>query len=54
MAEVVPCGPDPEAHAAPVRRAFEAGFDEVYVQQIGTDQQGMLDFYAREVVPLVT
>ena len=54
VAEVVPCGPDPEAHAAPVRAAFEAGFDEVYVQQIGTDQQGMLDFYAREVLPLVT
>jgi G6PDH family F420-dependent oxidoreductase len=54
VAEAVPCGPDPDVHAAPIRAAFEAGFDEVYVQQIGTDQQGMLDFYAREVVPRVT
>jgi len=29
----------------------DAGYDEVYVSQIGPDQQGMLDFYAREVLP---
>jgi len=51
VAEAVPCGPDPEVHAAHIQEAFEAGFDEVYVQQIGPDQEGFLRFYAREILP---
>jgi G6PDH family F420-dependent oxidoreductase len=51
IAETVPCGPDPDKHAAAIRAYAEAGFDEVYVGQIGPDQQGFLDFYAREVLP---
>jgi G6PDH family F420-dependent oxidoreductase len=51
VAEAVPCGPDPERHVAHLRECIEAGYDEVYVQQIGDDQQGFLDFYAREVLP---
>ena len=51
IAEAVPCGPDPEKHVAHLRACFDAGYDEVYVQQIGDDQQGFLDFYAREVLP---
>jgi len=51
VAEAVPCGPDPERHVAHLRECLDAGFDEVYVQQIGDDQQGFLDFYAREVLP---
>jgi G6PDH family F420-dependent oxidoreductase len=43
------CGPDPERHAAIIRRYFEAGFDEVYVSQIGDDQAGYFDFFNREV-----
>jgi hypothetical protein len=51
IAETVPCGPDPDKHAAAIRAYADAGFDEVYVGQIGPDQQGFLDFYAREVLP---
>lgn len=43
--------PGPERHAEALRRYFAAGFDEVYVSQIGKDQPGFLDFYRREVVP---
>jgi hypothetical protein len=31
----------------------EAGFDHVYVHQVGTDQEGFLDFHARELLPRV-
>jgi G6PDH family F420-dependent oxidoreductase len=51
VAEAVPCGPDAERHVAHLRECVDAGYDEVYVQQIGEDQQGFLDFYAREVLP---
>ena len=46
-----PCGPDPEVHAAAVREYAGAGFDEVYIGQVGPDQDGFFEFYAREVLP---
>lgn len=49
VAEIVPCGPDPERHVAAIRHYLDAGFDEVYVNQIGSDQEGFFDFYAREL-----
>jgi coenzyme F420-dependent glucose-6-phosphate dehydrogenase len=53
MAEIVACGPDPERHVEMIDRFTDAGFDNVYVHQIGPDQQGFMDFYAREVLPRV-
>jgi G6PDH family F420-dependent oxidoreductase len=46
-----PVGPDPEVHAASLRSYLEAGYDQVYVQQIGPDQAGFLAFYRDEVLP---
>ena len=51
VAESITCGPDPEKHAAAIREYLDAGFDEVYVSQVGPDQQGWLDFFVREVRP---
>lgn len=53
VAEVVPCGRDPELHLEHIERFADAGFDHVYVHQIGPDQDGFFDFYAREVMPRV-
>ena len=51
VAESVVCGPDPERHLEEIR-AFEwAGFDHVFVHQIGPDQAGFLRFYAEEIIP---
>ena len=50
-AEQIPCGPDPEHHVAQIRAFLDAGYDEVYVSQIGPDQEGFLRFYEREVLP---
>jgi G6PDH family F420-dependent oxidoreductase len=51
LAEAVPCGPDPDKHAAAIRAFLDAGYDEVYVNQIGDDQEGFLAFLAGEVLP---
>jgi coenzyme F420-dependent glucose-6-phosphate dehydrogenase len=51
LAEIVACGPDPERHAEMIDRFVEAGYDDVYVHQIGPDQEGFFDFYRREVLP---
>ena len=51
LAETVPCGPDPERHLEGIREYEEAGFDHVWVHQIGPDQEAFFDFYAREILP---
>jgi G6PDH family F420-dependent oxidoreductase len=51
VAETTPCGPDPERHLAAIQQYLDAGFDEVYVNQIGGDQAGFLDFWRRELAP---
>jgi coenzyme F420-dependent glucose-6-phosphate dehydrogenase len=51
IADTVVCGPDPERHRAAIKEYVDAGFDHVYVHQIGPDQHGFFDFYAREVLP---
>jgi len=51
VAEVVPCGPDPERHLARIREYIDAGYDHVYVHQIGPDQAGFLKFAEGELLP---
>jgi G6PDH family F420-dependent oxidoreductase len=51
IAEQVVCGPDPDWHLEGIRKFVDAGFDHVYVHQVGPDQEGFLSFYARDVLP---
>jgi coenzyme F420-dependent glucose-6-phosphate dehydrogenase len=51
VAELVPCGPDPETHLAQLRKFVDAGYDHVFVHQIGDDQEQAIDFYRREIMP---
>jgi G6PDH family F420-dependent oxidoreductase len=51
VADSIPCGPDPEPHLQAIQGFVNAGYDEVYVSQIGPDQEGFLRFYEREVLP---
>jgi G6PDH family F420-dependent oxidoreductase len=46
-----PCGPDPDTHIQGIRAYTDAGFDEVYVAQVGTEQDGFFEFYAEQVLP---
>jgi coenzyme F420-dependent glucose-6-phosphate dehydrogenase len=50
VATKVVCGPDADAHRAAIDEFAEAGYDHVYVHQVGPDQEGFLDFYAREIL----
>ena len=51
VAEAVVCGPDPERHRAAIQEYVDAGYERVYVHQIGSDQAGFFDFYEREILP---
>jgi len=51
IAANVVCGPDPQRHVEAIGEYVEAGYDHVYVHQVGPDQEGFFDFYSREVLP---
>ncbi|MGW2173975.1 TIGR03557 family F420-dependent LLM class oxidoreductase [Streptomyces sp. NPDC001705] len=51
VAEGMVCGDDADEHVRAVAAYVDAGFDEVYVGQIGPDQQGFFDFYRSKVLP---
>jgi G6PDH family F420-dependent oxidoreductase len=53
IAETVPCGPDPGRAADSIRQYVDAGFDEVYISQMGPDQEGGIRFLVDEVLPRV-
>ncbi|WP_037606187.1 TIGR03557 family F420-dependent LLM class oxidoreductase [Streptacidiphilus rugosus] len=52
VADAVTCGDDVEAHVETLRAYLRAGFDEVYVGQIGgADQDAFFDAYRDQVLP---
>jgi len=50
-AESVVCGKDPRQHVEAWKPFVEAGFDEVYVANMGPHYREMLAFYGDEVLP---
>jgi coenzyme F420-dependent glucose-6-phosphate dehydrogenase len=53
VAQAIICGPDPERHIAGIKEFVGAGYDHVYVHQIGPDQEGFFRFYERDVLPKI-
>jgi G6PDH family F420-dependent oxidoreductase len=53
VAKQVVCGPDAAKHIAMIKQYIDAGFDHVYIHQVGPDQQGFISFYESQVLPNV-
>jgi G6PDH family F420-dependent oxidoreductase len=51
VAGTVPCGPDLERHVEALREYEQAGVDELFVQQIGPDQEPFFAEWAPAVLP---
>jgi coenzyme F420-dependent glucose-6-phosphate dehydrogenase len=51
IGERIICGADPDRHLARIEEYAQAGFDHVYVHQIGSDQEALFRLYQREVLP---
>ena len=51
IARNILCGPDLAPVVTKVRDYLKAGFDHVYVHQVGTKQEEFLDVYAEELLP---
>ena len=53
VGDAVVCGDDPHAHLEMLTQYADAGYDEIYVNQIGPDQRGFFEFYAEHILPQV-
>lgn len=51
LSEEIVCGPGVERHVAALQAYADAGFDELYVNQIGPDQDRFFAAYAEHVLP---
>jgi G6PDH family F420-dependent oxidoreductase len=51
VADTTVCGDDMDEHVAAVRAYVDAGFDQVFVGQIGQEYQGFFDFFRDQVLP---
>jgi len=45
------CGPDPQKHKEQIYKFIEAGYDHIYIHQIGHNQDGFFRFYQQEILP---
>ena len=50
LAAEIPCGNDVERHLEAIRAYAEAGFDELYSNQIGPDQDAFFKAYSEQVL----
>ncbi|MGH2787709.1 MAG: TIGR03557 family F420-dependent LLM class oxidoreductase [Actinomycetota bacterium] len=50
-AENVLHGPDPRRHLEGIQRFVDAGFDHIWIHQIGPDQEGFFHFYKDSILP---
>lgn len=51
LAESVVVGPDPSKYLDMIDQFDQAGFDHVYIHQVGPDQEGFIRFAEREILP---
>jgi coenzyme F420-dependent glucose-6-phosphate dehydrogenase len=49
VAEKVVCGPDVGRHVAMIDKYRDAGFDHIYIHQVGPDQEGFFRFWKDEL-----
>jgi len=54
VAEHTPCGPEVGPIIEAVGKSVDAGFDRVFLNQIGTNQEEFFAFFARELVPALS
>jgi G6PDH family F420-dependent oxidoreductase len=51
VAETVVCGNDVDRYVEAIGEFEQAGYDHVYLHQVGSDQAGFIDFAKRELLP---
>jgi G6PDH family F420-dependent oxidoreductase len=53
VAKTITCGPDPRPHLDAIDEFVDAGFDHVYIHQVGPDQRGFIEFARTELLDAI-
>ncbi|QPC84488.1 TIGR03557 family F420-dependent LLM class oxidoreductase [Phototrophicus methaneseepsis] len=53
IAKAIICGNDPQPYLDAIQEYVDAGFDHVYIHQVGPDQDGFFDFFKEHLLPRV-
>lgn len=51
VASEVICGPDVNQHLAGIQEMIDAGYEYIYIHQIGPNQDGFFDYYQKNILP---
>jgi coenzyme F420-dependent glucose-6-phosphate dehydrogenase len=51
LAREIACGDDPQRHIDEIKEFIKAGYNHVFVHQLGPEQEGFINFYKEEVLP---
>jgi G6PDH family F420-dependent oxidoreductase len=54
MAEHMPCGPDVEPIVTAAKEYLDAGFDRLYLTQVGPEQAAFFEFFIHELAPALS
>jgi coenzyme F420-dependent glucose-6-phosphate dehydrogenase len=51
VAEKFPCGPEAEPYLDSIRTYARAGYDHIWIHQIGPEQEGFMRFVTDQIMP---
>jgi uncharacterized protein Usg len=51
LVESMPVGPKVDRYVESIQQYVEAGYDSVYLHQVGPDQEGFFEFWRKELEP---
>lgn len=52
--KAIVCGSDPMKHLEKIKAFAKAGFDHIYIHQVGPDQEIFFRFYEKEILPRIS
>ncbi|MEQ8673811.1 MAG: TIGR03557 family F420-dependent LLM class oxidoreductase [Aggregatilineales bacterium] len=53
VAESVICGNDPQPFLEGIQKYADAGYDHIYIHQVGPDQEGFFNFFQKHLLPAI-
>lgn len=51
VAEVILCGSEPQIFLDSIQKFSDAGYDHIYIHQVGQDQEGFFKFFEKHLAP---
>jgi coenzyme F420-dependent glucose-6-phosphate dehydrogenase len=54
IAKTIVCGPDPQPHLEAIQKFLDLGVQNIYIHQVGPDQDGFFNFYKQQILPKFT